>query len=525
MAETQTLGGARARRSAGSRARLLDVPRLVSAVSIAEPVRVHGRVTESTGLVVRARCPGARIGDLFEVVRHSSVAAASTPLPAEVVGFRGEEVFLMMLGDAEGIGPGSEIRPTGRRLEVPTGDQLLGRVLDGLGRPIDDGPPIDLRATRPAMSSPPDPLRRPRVTSPFRTGVRSMDGFLTVGEGQRVGIFAAAGVGKSTLLGMLARNTEAEVNVIALIGERGREVRDFLEESLGEEGLRRSVVIVATSDQPSLVRLKAAHVATAVAESFRDRGKKVLLLMDSVTRFARAQREVGLAVGEPPARSGFPPSVFATLPRLLERTGNSEHGSITAFYTVLVEGDDMTEPVADEVRSILDGHVVLRRELAARGHFPAIDVLESVSRVMAQVSDETHRTCAAAVRELLAAWERSRDLILLGAYQRGSDTVTDRALDLLPAIEAFLRQEVEEQPSFARAIGALRELAVQAGVELRSAEAMADGVPGLAAIDADPIDAAALEGDHLGATSPQAIEEIGEAAAGPLPVQVAPLTE
>ena len=436
----------------------LDLSPLLARLDGFEPLEVRGRVTEVTGLVVRARIPGVRIGELCILE-----SPGRTPVQAEVVGFRDGEVFLMTLGEIEGLGPDSEVLRSGRVLEVPVGRALLGRVLDGLGRPIDGLGDLSAKvdAFYPVDAAPPDPMQRRRILEPFQTGVRALDGFLTVGEGQRVGIFAAAGGGKSTLLGMLARNTEADVNVISLIGERGREVRDFIEESLGEEGLARSVVIVATSDQPALVRLKAAYVATAIAESFRDQGQKVLLMMDSVTRFARAQREVGLAIGEPPARSGFPPSVFATLPRLLERTGNSELGSITAFYTILVEGDDMTEPVADEVRSILDGHVILSRKLAARAHYPAIDVLESASRVMPAVADENHIEAAQRVRRLLSAYENSRDLILLGAYQAGSDNAVDEALERMDDIEGFLRQGLLERPDFEQTLESL--LAVAGG--------------------------------------------------------------
>jgi type III secretion system H+-transporting two-sector ATPase len=427
----------------------LDLSSLITRLDTLETLEVRGRVSEVTGLVVRARIPGVRIGELC-----SLRSPGRPPVQAEVVGFRDGEVFLMTLGEIEGLGPDSEVLRSGRVLEVPVGDVLLGRVLDGLGRPIDGLASLVGKVEQfyPVDAAPPDPMQRRRILEPFETGVRALDGFLTVGEGQRVGIFAAAGGGKSTLLGMLARNTEADINVISLIGERGREVRDFIEESLGPEGLARSVVVVATSDQPALVRLKAAYVATAIAESFRDRGKKVLLMMDSVTRFARAQREVGLAIGEPPARSGFPPSVFATLPRLLERTGNADKGSITAFYTVLVEGDDMTEPVADEVRSILDGHVILSRKLASRAHYPAIDILESASRVMPSVVSEDHLAAAQRVRQLLAAYESSRDLILLGAYQAGSDRTVDEALARLDDIEGFLRQGLAERPEFSRTL-------------------------------------------------------------------------
>ncbi|MEM9599349.1 MAG: type III secretion system ATPase SctN, partial [Acidobacteriota bacterium] len=415
----------------------------------------RGRVTEVTGLVIKARVPGVRIGELC----HLHTPLRDTPVRAEVVGFQDRHVFLMALGEVEGIGPDSEVRPTGGVMTVPVGEGLLGRVLDGLGEPLDGRGPVPGGLGYPVTAPPPDPMRRRRVVEPFGCGIRAIDGVLTVGEGQRLGIFAAAGGGKSTLMGMLARNTEADVNIIALIGERGREVLDFVDESLGEEGMARSVLVVATSDKPSLVRLKAAYVATAMAEYFRDQGQRVLLMMDSVTRFARAQREVGLAIGEPPARAGFPPSVFATLPKLLERTGNSEDGSITALYTVLVEGDDMSEPVADEVRSILDGHIILTRELAARGHYPAIDVLASASRVMNAVADGDHLRAALDLRRLLAAYEKNRDLLLLGAYEHGSDPQVDEAIARIDEVEAFLRQGLHEESGFDTTRGALLALA------------------------------------------------------------------
>ncbi len=417
------------------------------------PLGVRGRVVEVTGLVIKARVPGVRIGELCFI----ETPLRDEPVQAEVVGFRSELVYLMGLGDLTGLGPDSEVRPTGHIMTVRVGPGLLGRVLDGLGRPADGKGPLAPGETAeyPVYASPPDPLQRRRVTKALPVGVRAMDGLLTVGEGQRVGIFAAAGGGKSTLLGMIARNTVADINVIALIGERGREVLDFIEENLGAEGLARSVVVVATSDQPTLVRLKSAYVATAVAEYFRDRGKRVVLVLDSITRFARAQREAGLAVGEPPARAGFPPSVFAVLPRLLERAGNSDRGSITAFYTVLVEGDDMTEPVADEARSILDGHIVLSRDLAGRGHYPAIDVLRSASRVMPAVAADGHQQAAQKVRELIATYERHRDLILLGAYKRGTDARVDEALERWPAIEAWLRQGMRDRTGFEETLAGL----------------------------------------------------------------------
>lgn len=433
---------------------MLDLQPYISAVDWISSVEVRGRVTELTGLLIRAAVPGARIGELCLI--HSPHRAKV--LRAEVVGFRGSEVLLMPLGEVSDVAMGAEVVPTGSSLTIRVGEDLLGRVLDGLGDPIDGLDAIEDGVEKAVTARPPDPMKRRRVTNQLKTGIRALDGLLTVGMGQRIGIFAAAGVGKSTTLGMLARSTEAEVNVIALIGERGREVRDFLEQDLGVEGLKRSVVIVATSNEPSLIRLKAAYVATAVAEYFRDQGKKVLFMMDSVTRFARALREVGLAAGEPPARAGFPPSVFAELPRLLERTGNSDKGSITAFYTVLVEGDDMTEPIADETRSILDGHIVLSRKLAAENHYPAIDINESVSRVMTSVAEQNHISAAGKLREILATYEAQKDLILIGAYKKGSDQKTDYAISKIEAVNKFLKQGTHEFMTSDEAVQRLKQL-------------------------------------------------------------------
>ncbi len=416
-------------------------------------LEIKGRVKALVGLVIRATVPDAWIGELC-LIRNPR---AQTSVKAEVVGFEGGDVLLMPLGPLVDIGPQSEVVATGGCLSVRVGDGLLGRVLNGLGEPMDadvKGPlPVDEEYA--VYQEAPDPMHRNRVNQPISIGVRAIDALLACGEGQRIGLFAAAGVGKSTLLGMIARNTEAEVNVITLVGERGREVRDFLEQDLGPEGLRRSVIVCATSNEPSLVRLKAAYVGTAIAEYFRNRGKKVMLMMDSVTRFARAQREVGLACGEPPARAGYTPSVFAELPKLLERAGNSDKGSITAFYTVLVAGDDMNEPVADEVRSILDGHIVMSRELAAAGHYPAISVLDSVSRVMSAVSTKEHRAAASAMRGVLATYNRQKDLISLGAYQAGSDPRTDEAIERIDAIQSFLRQATDEGQPREESIAAL----------------------------------------------------------------------
>jgi ATP synthase in type III secretion protein N len=432
----------------------LDLGQALARLESAAPRRESGRVTEVTGLVVRASVPGVRVG---EIVTFEGSGPASA-LEAEVVGFRGDEAVLMPLGEATGIGPDSLVTATGRPLAIAVSDGILGRVLDGLGRPIDGGGPIAGAVPWAVERPAPHPLSRRRVTRPLALGVRALDGLLTVGEGQRVGLFAGSGVGKSTLMGQIARQTEADVNVIALVGERGREVVDFLEESLGEAGRARSVVVCATSDAPSLVRLKSAFVATAIAEYFRAEGRRVLFMLDSVTRVARAQREVGLAAGEPPARQGYPPSVFALLPRLLERTGNDARGSITALYTVLVAGGDMEEPIADEVRGILDGHVILSRDIAARNQWPAVDVLPSLSRLMSVVADPAHRAAAARLRELMAAYERQRDLILLGAYQRGADPLTDEAIARMEAITTFLRQRTDEAAPFEETRSRLLEL-------------------------------------------------------------------
>jgi flagellar protein export ATPase FliI len=434
----------------------IEFGRYFEAIERASPVQVRGRVKDVVGLLVRATLPQAFVGELCLIYNPRS----SVPTKAEVVGFQSGDVLLMPIGELTHIGPQSDVEATGHCLSVKVGVGLLGRVLNGLGEPIDerDSGPVVCADEYPVYAPPPNALRRRRVTMPISIGVRAIDGLLTCGEGQRIGLFAAAGVGKSTLLGMIARNSEADVNVIALVGERGREVRDFLEQDLGPDGLKRSVVVCATSNEPSLVRLKAAHVGTAIAEYFRDRGKRVMLLMDSVTRFARAQREIGLALGEPPARAGYTPSVFSELPKLLERSGNSENGSITAFYTVLVAGDDLNEPVADEVRSILDGHVILSRAFAAQGHYPAIDVLESVSRVMTAVASAEHRRAAAQLREILATYEKNRDLILIGAYEKGSDPRVDRAVRMLDRVHAFLRQDTQEPASLAKTAEALVHL-------------------------------------------------------------------
>ena len=428
----------------------MDLDALRAKLAATPAIRATGRVLGVTGLALRVAIPGARVGDVVEVQRRGG-----EPLVCEVVGFDEGETIAMPLGPLAGVGLDDQVLTTGAPLEVRASRALLGRVVDGLGRPIDGGPAIADGVLVPVDRDPPSALSRRPIDKPLTTGVRVLDGLLTLGEGQRVGLFAGSGVGKSTLLGALARGANADCVVVALVGERGREVGEFLEHALGAEGRARSIVVVATSDVAALERLRAAQVATAYAEHFRDQGARVLLLVDSVTRFARAQREVGLAAGEPPARRGYPPSVFAMLPRLLERSGQSDRGSITALYTVLVEGGDMDEPIADEVRGILDGHVVLDRAIAARGRYPAVDVSVSLSRVMGQVVSAEHRAAAARFRALVAAYEAKRDLVTLGAYAKGSDRELDDAIARLPKIDAFLRQDVLERTDFAATVAAL----------------------------------------------------------------------
>ncbi len=422
-------------------------PHAISSICGRSTVRVNGKVTQVIGLTVESEGPDASVGDLCYIYP----AKSTKPLKAEVVGFRDNKVILMPLGDLHAIGPGCDVVGTGKPLTIQVGSELLGKVLDGLGQPL-DGSHIPTRMPHySTYNQPGNPLMRPRVKDPLSIGVRAIDGLLTVGQGQRVGIFAGSGVGKSTLLGMIARNTSADVNVIALIGERGREVLEFIEKDLGPEGLARSVVIVATSDQPALIRMKGALIATTIAEYFRDRGLNVMLMMDSVTRYAMALREVGLAIGEPPATRGYTPSVFAELPKLLERAGTGPTGSITAFYTVLVDGDDMNEPIADAVRGILDGHIVLSRSLAHKGHFPAIDVLQSVSRVMKEIVAEEHQDAANELKSLLATFRDSEDLINIGAYQSGSNAEIDRAIQYIDTIRGFTQQKTTEKVDFEEA--------------------------------------------------------------------------
>jgi len=413
------------------------VPNLDAALRAARPV-ARGRVRSVIGLSIRVEGVEAAIGDAV------SIASAEGPLVAEVVALQDGGLVCLPLGDLHGVRQGAPVEPSGEALTVPIGPALLGRVLDGLGRPLDGGPSLEGSHRVATNGTPPHPLRRAKVDRPLPLGVRVLDTLVPCGRGQRLGIFAGSGVGKSSLLSMIARGTAADVSVLALIGERGREVREFIERDLGAEGLARSVVVVATSDEPALVRLRAAATATRIAEAFRDDGADVVLMMDSLTRFCMAQREVGLSAGEPPATRGYPPSVFALLPKLLERAGAGERGSITGLYTVLVEGDDMNEPVGDAARSILDGHIVLSRRLASAGHYPCVEVLDSVSRVVPQITSKEQRGGIAEVRRLLAAYRDAKDLIEIGAYVAGSNEVVDRAVRLQPAIEGFLRQDVND---------------------------------------------------------------------------------
>lgn len=431
-----------------------ELDKLCHAVRAAETLKFYGYITRVRGLVVESRGPRAKLGELCYIERGPSQPA----IPSEVVGFDGERVLLMPYGNLAGVEPGARVVASGRFFTVPVGREMLGRVVDGLGRPIDGGGPIPAEARYPAEANAPGPLERRRITDPLALGVRSIDGLLTCGKGQRIGIFSGSGVGKSTLLGMMARNTEADVSVVALVGERGREVREFIQKDLGEEGLRRSVVVVATSDNPALVRIKAAHVATAIAEFFRDLGFDVALFMDSVTRYAMALREVGLAVGEPPTARGYTPSVFAALPRLLERAGMAGKGSITGFYTVLVEGDDFAEPISDSLRALLDGHIMLDRRLANRGLYPAVDVLSSQSRVMLDVTSAEHQKAAATFRKLLATYEEAEDLINIGAYAKGANPEIDAAMEAVGEMRAFLAQGIHEKSGFADTIAALVRL-------------------------------------------------------------------
>src|SRR6266581_6642882 len=437
---------------------MLDLTAHRHLVARSSGLRYQGRVVQVVGLSIEVEGLQLPLGEICHLYPERATAGASR-ITAEVVGFRDNRLILMPFAETHGVRPGTAVFPSGRGFAVPVGEELLGRVIDGLARPIDGKGPLNTSRTARITDAPPSPLGRQPIRTPLATGVRAMDGLLTCGKGQRLGIFAGSGVGKSTLLGMIARNCQADVNVIALIGERGREVQEFIANDLGPEGLARSVVVVSTSDQPALQRLKGAWVATAIAEWFRARGQHVTLMMDSVTRFAMAQREIGLTVGEPPVARGYPPSVFAMLPRLLERAGTAQKGSITGLYTVLAEGDDMQDPIADTVRSILDGHIVLSRTLAQENHYPAIDVLQSVSRLFSTLSSAEHKEVTAVIRDAMFAYQQARDLINIGAYVAGSNPQIDRALRMQPHIQRFLRQPADTVTDLAETIARMWSIA------------------------------------------------------------------
>lgn len=423
-------------------------------------IREVGKITEIIGLTIESDGPKSSIGDLCYIYNDYS----DKPIMAEVVGFKKDKILLMPLGAPDGIRPGALVINSGGAMKIGVGDQLIGRVLDGLGRPIDTLGEIRFTEYRSTLADAINPLKRKRIDEPLALGIRAVDGFATVGKGQRMGIFAGSGVGKSTTLGMMAKNTSADLNVIALIGERGREVKEFIEEILGSEGMKRSIVVAATSEQPSLVKIKAASVATTIAEYFRDKGLDVLFMLDSVTRIAMAQREVGLAIGEPPATRGYTPSVFAMMPKLMERAGTNEYGTITGLYTVLVEGDDFNEPISDTARSILDGHIVLSRALAHKNHYPAVDVLQSLSRVMGDVTTKEHRNAAGALRNLMAVYARNEDLINIGAYVSGTDPVCDKAITMMGDINKFLIQSTNEKFEYDKTVSELLALASRSGI-------------------------------------------------------------
>ena len=425
------------------------------ALNNVSPINSQGKITKIVGLIAEAIGPVAMIGSLCDIYPSDGLPK----ITAEVVGFRENRILLMPLGELHGIGPGNKVISKHRQASIDVGESLLGRVIDGLGNPIDGKGPLICDMSYPIYSDPVNPMKRKRIREPLGTGIKALDGLFTVGRGQRMGIFAGSGVGKSVLLGMIAKNSTADVNVIALIGERGRELNEFLERDLGEEGLKRSVVVVATSENLPLIRMRGAFIASSIAEYFRDQGKHVILMMDSITRFAMAQREVGLAVGEPPTSKGYTPSVFSLLPKLLERAGTChESGTITGLYTVLVEGDDMNDPVADAVRAIIDGHVVLSRDLAMHGHYPAIDILNSVSRVMTDIIDKDHMTWANKLKSMMATYRKAEDLINIGAYVKGNNTRIDEAVSMIDSINLFLQQDIEQSVPIEESIIKLGEL-------------------------------------------------------------------
>ena len=436
-----------------------DKNKYINIINKTQSIKEIGKITEIIGLTIESDGPKASIGDLCYIYNDYN----DKPTMAEVVGFKQDKILLMPLGNPDGIRPGALVVNSGSAMKIGVGNQLIGRVLDGLGNPIDTLGEIRFSEYRSTRADSINPLKRKRISEPLSLGIKSIDGFMTLGKGQRMGIFAGSGVGKSTTIGMMAKNTSADLNVIALIGERGREVKEFIEEILGPDGMKRSIVIAATSEQPSLVKIKAAFVATSIAEYFRDKGLDVLFMLDSVTRIAMAQREVGLAIGEPPATRGYTPSVFALMPKLMERAGTNEFGTITGLYTVLVEGDDFNEPISDTARSILDGHIMLSRELAHKNHYPAVDVLQSLSRVMGDVTTKEHRNAAGAIRNLLAVHKKNEDLINIGAYVKGSDSNCDKAIAMMNEINGFLTQSTDEKINYEETVAKLLQLGQLAG--------------------------------------------------------------
>ena len=430
---------------------LKELPELIAK---SQTINYIGKIENVTGMAMEASANNSRIGDLVLIYNEKQ----KREIPAEVVGFHGDKVQLMAYENLSGIGSGSFVRNTGKRLKVPVGEFLRGRIIDALGHPLDNKGEISADKYYYVENETVNPLDRPPITERLEFGIKAIDGLNTIGKGQRIGIFAGSGVGKSTLMGMFARNTKADINVIALIGERGREVREFIERDLGSEGMKRSVVVVATSDKPASIRKCAAKTATAIAEYFRDQGKDVLLMMDSLTRFSMAQREIGLAAGEPPVTRGYPPSVYSEMPKLLERAGNSDKGSITGLYTVLVDGDDFNEPITDTARGILDGHIVLSRKLAQKNHYPAIDVLASISRVMSSIATKEHKTMAGKLKNVMATYQEAEDLINIGAYKAGSNNNIDYAIEKIDQVNAFLCQSTEDKFDFDEVVGALEQM-------------------------------------------------------------------